>query len=781
MQYKSCNLQSNPATLAAWLLLGSTACFAQVSGPASKGDATGTNANSAASATALEEIVVTAEKRAEFISKVGMTITAFNGDTLRAQGINSVADLAEIVPGLTYAHSNTDTPVYTLRGVGFYETSLAAYPAVSVYIDQMPLAFPFLTSHTDLDLERVEVLKGPQGILFGQNSTGGAINFIAAKPTDHFSQGFDLTYGRFNRAQLDGFISGPLGGSVTARFALSEEHGGDWQQSYTRNDTLGAMQTFNSRLILDWRPVDQLRFEANINGWIDHSDPQAAQFYALDLQLPKGASPALLNYPTAPADPRAADWGSGNARPHGDEDLWQVSLRTEYDVSDRATITSLSSYVRARRNDVLDPDGIALNDYGLVAVGSLDSFSQELRIANGSDNRLRYTFGGNFERDIVDDNGQLSFVDSTLTATYGFAHNGLVSNQTMSNSAVFGNVDFAVTDQWTLKGGARYTKSDRSDDGCSYDPGDGQIAGFFTYLSSLVRGTPTTPIKPGGCITLNKEFLPTQYQATLDQSNVSWRVGTDFKPSDTVLLYGNIAKGYKAGSFPNAAASTTAQLAPVTQESILDYEGGFKAQLFHEKASLNGAIFYYDYTDKQIRSKLVDPVFGVLDALVNIPKSSIKGAELSFEAAPFQGLRTNLAVTYLDSVINQFIGVNGAGITSNFAGSSIPFTPKFTANAGMTYSWELPRNLTGFAGANVTYNAKTYSVVGNDPITLIKSYALLDLRIGLETQDQKWRLQLWGKNVTNEYYWTNAIVVYDTQVRYAGMPATFGVTVSYRY
>jgi outer membrane receptor protein involved in Fe transport len=99
----------------------------------------------------------------------------------------------------------------------------------------------------------------------------------------------------------------------------------------------------------------------------------------------------------------------------------------------------------------------------------------------------------------------------------------------------------------------------------------------------------------------------------------------------------------------------------------------------------------------------------------------------------------------------------------------------------MTYSWELPKNLTGFAGANVTYNAKTYSVVGNDPITAIKSYTLLDLRAGLETQDQKWRLQLWGKNVTNEYYWTNAIVVYDTQVRYAGMPATFGVTVSYRY
>src|ERR1700689_4159836 len=223
-------------------------------------EATGSTDSRHTDTQGLAEIVVTANKVEEASSKVGLTIQTIGDKALVEQHITTLQDLAEAVPGLTFTETESSTPVYTLRGVGFYETSLAAYPAVSVYIDQMPLAFPFLTSHTDLDLERVEVLKGPQGILFGQNSTGGAINFIAAKPTDHFSQGFDLTYGRFNRAQLDGFISGPLGGSVTARFALSEEHGGDWQQSYTRNDTLGAMQTFNSRLILDWRPVDQLRF-----------------------------------------------------------------------------------------------------------------------------------------------------------------------------------------------------------------------------------------------------------------------------------------------------------------------------------------------------------------------------------------------------------------------------------------------------------------------------------------------------------------------------------------
>src|SRR6266404_2517776 len=183
----------------------------------------------------LAEIVVTAEKRSESINKVGLAISALSGDSLRDLNIHSVQDLTQVVPGLTYAASLLDTPVYSLRGVGFYETTLAAYPDVSVYVDQVPLAFPVLTGNVGLDLERVEVLKGPQGILFGQNSTGGAINYIAAKPTDTQQAGIDVGYSRFATSTVDGFLSGPLTDTLAARLSFMSDQSGPWQHTYFRN------------------------------------------------------------------------------------------------------------------------------------------------------------------------------------------------------------------------------------------------------------------------------------------------------------------------------------------------------------------------------------------------------------------------------------------------------------------------------------------------------------------------------------------------------------------
>ena len=160
------------------------------------------------------DIVVTAQKRSESLSRVGMTVTAISGDTLRAQGIYNVTDLAKATPGLTFSESASNTPVYTLRGVGFYEQSIAAYPDVSVYVDEVPLPFPVMTAQAGLDPQRVEILKGPQGTLFGQNATGGAINFIAAKPTKTLDVGADLTYSSFNTIDASGYLSGPITDSV---------------------------------------------------------------------------------------------------------------------------------------------------------------------------------------------------------------------------------------------------------------------------------------------------------------------------------------------------------------------------------------------------------------------------------------------------------------------------------------------------------------------------------------------------------------------------------------
>ncbi|WP_375713753.1 TonB-dependent receptor plug domain-containing protein, partial [Sphingobium sp. BS19] len=189
-------------------LLAACGAHAQSSSPST--DTPTTNAAADGSESTVGDIIVTANKREENINKVGLSITAFSGEALAERKITSLQDIASAVPGLSYAASTANTPVFTLRGIGFNESSLGVYPAVSVYVDQAPLPFPVLASHSAYDLERIEVLKGPQGTLFGQNSTGGAINYIAAKPTDTFTAGGDVSYGRFNTIEGNAHISGPI-------------------------------------------------------------------------------------------------------------------------------------------------------------------------------------------------------------------------------------------------------------------------------------------------------------------------------------------------------------------------------------------------------------------------------------------------------------------------------------------------------------------------------------------------------------------------------------------
>ena len=184
------------------------------------------------------DIIVTAQKRSERLRDVPVSVTAVLGDQLVKMGISSPADLEKIAPGFTYRLSQNGTPVFSIRGIGYYSESFAVGPAVTVYTDQVPLPYGRMAAGATLDLERVEVLKGPQGTLFGQNSTGGAVNYIAAKPTDEFEGGVDATYGRFNQLELGGFISGPISETLKFRLAVKSEQRGEWQKSSTRDDEL---------------------------------------------------------------------------------------------------------------------------------------------------------------------------------------------------------------------------------------------------------------------------------------------------------------------------------------------------------------------------------------------------------------------------------------------------------------------------------------------------------------------------------------------------------------
>ncbi|ETI63484.1 hypothetical protein C100_12610 [Sphingobium sp. C100] len=779
------------------------------------------------------EIVVTANKREQKLSDVGVTATVISGDSLQQQGISSLEEVANHVPSLSYAAAPNGTPVYTLRGVGFYESSISAYPSVSIYVDEVPLPFPILSNHITFDIERLEVLKGPQGTLFGQNSTGGAINYIAAKPTDTFRAGGSLSYARFDQVDAEAFVSGPLGEKLKARLAGRVELGDAWQRSESRpGDRNGKTRNYMGRFLLAFEPSTSVRFLLTVNGWKDKSEPLAPQHIALQFQnealgvpsgFPVGAfRPAQeLEAPFSSLGPRDADWSTRSTlfdhkTPFADNDMLQASLRADIDVGDFGTLTSLTAYTKFNQRQGNDYDGLPINglDAPLI-LGDIKTFTQELRFANDPRNPFRFVIGGNYEKDKVYQQLNTNFAESSAFIGYGTVFgtpitiNTIDNNQAMRAYAFFGNVEYDVVDALTLKAGVRYTNARDRATTCQTDIQGPQyyLGNLFAVFSPLLGGPARGPYQPRECFALNLDpetFLPVvdylpfaalgEYRDTLSEDNVSWRIGADFKASPDILLYANVSKGYKAGSYPVTAATTFGQAVPAKQESVFAVEGGIKSSLLDRRLQLNVAGFYYDYRDKQLRTKLNDPTFGQLDVLRNIPKSSIKGVEVELTARPSDRLTVNAAYTFLDAKVDRFVGTNAGGETGiDFAGTPIPYTPRHQVSVGFNYDQPLSGDLVLFSGASINHRSGTIATLGGNtnPSTVfakavpcvycIDGYTTIDAQLGIRDESQGWRAFVWGKNIGNEYYWTNVAAGYDTVARFVGRPTSYGVTVGYSF
>lgn len=739
------------------------------------------------------EIIVTAQKRDQRLLDVPLSITAASGQQLASAGITSTADLGKIAPGFTFQESQYGTPVFGIRGISFFDFSSAASPAVSVYVDQIPLPLSILTNGALLDVERVEVLKGPQGTLFGQNSTGGAVNYIAAKPTDEFSAGLNATYGRFNEKKLSGFASFPITSTLGIRIAAQAEDRGDYQYSITRDDTAGQRSYFAGRVILDWKPTDTVRFELNANGWLDNSDSPIQQFKGFAPQFP-GANPpleaALSASPIAPNNNRAGDWDPGFSLKR-DNRFQQISLRGDIDLSSDVTLTSLSSYIDFKGLIPTDNDGSAVRNIATRSMQNFKIFNQELRVAATID-KLRLMVGGNYQRANLNETlFQLGIGTNTIVAPIpGGSFFGLrqQNDQLIKTKAAFGSAEYEITPELTIQGSVRYTDQKNDYVGCTADRGTGDAASAFGILSTALRsqlpgfnGVPTT-IAPGACVTLGDDFRPVDIvNSDLDETNTSWRGGISYKPSSTSLIYANVTKGFKGGSFTPAPFIRTSQITRVQQESVLAYEAGFKTNL-SRLAQITGAAFYYDYRNKQITGFVDTFPFGNLPASVNVPKSSIKGAELSIETRPLEGLRVTASGTYVDAKVDRsFVTATPLSRPVDIKGEQLPNAPKWQLNGDIEYRREVSVGTEVFVGGSVSYRSDSNALFGREPQFEIPGYALVDLRGGIELQDGRWRAEVFGRNITNKYYLNNVSRSIDSITAIAGMPSTYGVTLGFRY
>lgn len=803
-------------------LVLSASVFAFVAGAAHAQDADTPDAQQGG----IQEIVVTAQKRSESVNDVGMSISALSSDVLEQRNITVPSELTKVVTGLTFTEAPRGAPVFAIRGIGFDDSTLGSASTVALYGDEVPYNYPVEARMAAIDLQRVEVLKGPQGILFGQNSTAGAINFIANKPTDYFSGGFDLTYGRFNQLDAGGFVSGPLSDTLNVRIAYKFSHMEEWQKSYTRDDKLGEKLVYGGRFIAEWTPVEPLTVTATVDGWIDKSDTQAAQLqYALPLlPVSQAANPGWVypDYPAAPDNARAADWDANPDFPLKRDDSYiRGSLRLDYELSLDLTLTSITSYSEYRQDFAMDLDGSALESLTLGDQGAVDAFNQELRLT-GDLGALKFIVGANYSDQDVSQVNQYRLQDSSVF--YGFLGNtsaGANFDEPIETYAVFANVDYEISDLITLHGGLRYTKDKRVYTGCTRDAGDGVQGGIFNIIYPLFNppGAPFTPIENGGCTSSavvsdpslvtatnpnGEYFLPGLAEYPLSEDNVSWRVGVDFNVNPDTLVYANVSRGYKSGSFPAVNVVNNIQLEGVTQESVLAYELGVKASLLDNRIQFNAAGFYNDYTDKQLRGRILDPFgfFGILDKLLNVPKSEVYGGEVSIQAVPSDGLTLNAAATYTKSkVTDDFFAYDPVGNYINYNGLSFPHTPEWNLSGSIDYETPVTASLDAFAGVSASYRSKTIGLFAdrdllpqtlldptNDPNSYVprdafdeKAYTVVDAQFGIADSGGAWRAWIWGKNIFNEYYWTNATQSFDSIYRLAAMPATYGVSTSIRF
>lgn len=806
------------------------------------------------------DIVVTAQKREQRLQDVGASITAVTGAKLIELGITETSQLYKIVPGFSYTTTVYGTSVFSIRGVGFQDNSLAGGPAVSIYQDEFPLPFASVEQGAAFDLERVEVLKGPQGTLFGQNATGGAVNYIAAKPTSTFRAGGDVSVGRFGTVNVQAFVSGPVTDTLNARVAVQSNTAGAWQKGYgpQEGQVFGGTDFQNARLSLAWTPNNDLRMLLTISGWRDKGYSQAGQTFRTNFPLGNGQlNPAIAMYPIAPHNNRAAGFnqcintdpfnpfvgqslgvtyptpvgtqvsqGEGSVAYEGgqpancvparrDNTYYSGSLRVDYDIDDDLTLSSLTSYQKFDRFQANDIAGVPYQVFTSLQTGGIKTFYQELRLAGTFGGRGNWIFGANYENDdSVDEGLNSSFAgssqplfiplspDFTLVLPLGTVRQ--FNAQQVKTKAVFGNVEYPVTETISLIAGARYTDQRRRSQNCLFDGGDGT-------LSQILGGT----AGPGECATVgpNGASFGTVPYLKLNEDNVAWKGGLNWKVTPDTLLYASVSKGYKSGSFLTTLAFSYTQQVPVVQESLLSYEAGFKTQFFDRTLTLNGAGFYYNYRNKQIQGSC--PTFlGALPCLVNVPKSRVTGAELSAIYTPrwLNGLTLSGSASFQSSKVQKssrnqctpefiaslpstvlpcrpgdFYNYDQFGALTRITGQRFPEAPEFQASVDASYEWSVGDNLDAFIGANANYTGGTwYSFLNDSPPDpnrydplLIPAYTLLDLRAGLEKG--AWRGQVWIRNVTDNHYWTQALKASDVFVRYTGLPRTYGLTVSYRY
>ena len=779
----------------------------------------------------IEEIVVTAQKRSENIDDVPIAISAFDSEMLVDLGITDTRDLMRLVPGLNANESGRNTTLFTLRGVGFTDTTYTATNTVGSYIDEVNLPYSIMTRGANLDIERVEVLKGPQGTLYGRNTTGGLINYIAKRPSAHLEAGTTTSFGRFLTLESENFVSGPILKTLNGRLAFKtvQEFEG-WQISQARpNDRLGEQDKWSARGTLDWQPRDDLVFHLRVEGWRDRSDPQAPQIVGIIPGNPfigrAGLNPRIAAYPLIAqkgADPRIADWPDPNDPKTLEnekvfpgtlhDNFLMESMKAIWDLSDTMSLTAIASHLRMESNGSPQLQGFNETETDLLTNANIDTFAGEIRLYDRwFDKRFAWMLGINASHDdAVED--QLAFTKNAGALFANFEVNpldpgsgnpitdlvDLRGRPIIDQQAIFFNSDTTLTDTLSLNLGIRYTRNQEDFKFCASEPleantdprraGAFGLSNVFTLLSAqaatqymLETGQPGRPsiVMKGDCFSLGEDGNNDPFISSLDENNLSGRGALSWKPMDDALFFSSVSRGYKAGGFPVLNPARKSQLVPVKQEELLAYEAGTKLSFLDRRLHLNFTGFYYDYKDKQLLTKTLDDIFGPLPILQNAPKSHVKGLEVDLQTTPFEGFYFAFAGSFIKTRIVEFVGRNSEGTVEDFAGKPFNYAPELQLSLLADYTRAITERVNAGVAMDYYRTSDTNGTIDQNPLLQMNGYGLLGGRLHVGRSDGKLVGTFFARNITNALANLGTNSFSEAVTRAVARPLWYGGSVSY--
>lgn len=699
----------------------------------------------------LEEVVVTAQRRSTNLQSTPIALTAVTADKLDARGAEDLTNLAGIAPNVQFEGSaplsgGSFNATVFIRGVGQNDFSIFSDPGVGIYMDGIYLG---RTSGSILDLadvERVEVLRGPQGTLFGKNAIGGAVNVISKRPGDEFEADISVTGGSFDRIDAIASVSGPISDKLGARLTLGTFNRDGYVDRVLVGDTLGGKESLSGKALFVFDASDSLSIELgadftrtrqesaaltllNLNEtgtpFLDLTNAFVAP--GLGFTAPDGAN--TLNPSYVPDDPFIT-YGTGPNQ--NDLDQFGVNLTANWTASDFISLKSITSYREIDAVFGRDGDGSPFTFRETLDDLEQWQFSQEFQV-NGTamDSRLNYTFGLYYFTEKASDLARISLASGLYDATAGILPDAtrlavdLVFDQFVDietdSYAAFGELTYDITDRLTAVLGLRYTDEKKIME--AYE---------FRIASQTFLVDPA-----------DLETLYGQYPLEESWTDTSPRFGLNFQATEDTFLYATVSKGFKSGSFNGRATASAAEIAPFDPEIVWNYEAGIKTEFFDRRLIVNSALFWMDYTDIQVTVNRTPSNF-----VENAAAASIKGAELEFTALPAQGWLIEGALGLLDADYTT-IGDANLPITED---SALIRAPKTTANLGVSYSFAAGSDGEVTIRGDWRYTSAQSYDAANTALITEDGYSLLNGRITYEDIEDNWSLSLFVNNITDELY-----------------------------